>query len=100
MAVERLVSGSGVFILGKGLQLICTILNIYSGGSEERKIEDFPGNQTQGLKVVAVVYLCLHKLYYCFIFIISTDVYCHIFTTAHVTRDLKSPATGIALRIL
>jgi len=23
-----------------------------------------------------------------------------MFTTAHVTRDLKSPATGIALRIL
>jgi hypothetical protein len=32
--------------------------------------------------------------------IISTDVYCHMFTTAPVTRDLNSPATGIALRIM
>jgi hypothetical protein len=47
-----------------------------------------------------VVQLCLHELYYCFILIISSDVYCHMFTTAHVTRDIMSPATGIAVRIL
>jgi hypothetical protein len=39
-------------------------------------------------------------MYYCFILIISADVYCHMFTTAHVTRDLKSLATGIVLGIL
>jgi len=33
------------------------------------------------------------------VLIISTDVYCHMFTAAHVTRGLKSPATEIALRI-
>jgi len=46
-------------------------------------------------------YACMnYLLYYYFILIISTDVYCHMFTAAHVTLDLKSQATGIALRIL
>jgi hypothetical protein len=53
MAVERLVSGSVVFIFGKGLQLSYTRLNIQSGGSDEKINPASPGSQTPGLKVLA-----------------------------------------------
>ena len=48
----------------------------------------------------AVAQLRQHALYYCFILIIFTDVYCHVFITTRVTLELKSPAIGIVLRIL
>ena len=39
-------------------------------------------------------------MYYCFILIISIDVYCHMFITTRVTRELKSLVMGTILRIL
>jgi hypothetical protein len=41
-----------------------------------------------------------YALYYCFIIIIATDVYCHMFITTRLTLDLKLPAMGIVLGIL
>jgi hypothetical protein len=41
-----------------------------------------------------------YALYYCFIIITATDVYCHMFITTRLTLDLKLLAMGIVLRIL
>ena len=49
---------------------------------------------------LVVVWLCERALYYCFILIVTADVYCRMFITTRVAQHLKSPSAGIVLRIL